>query len=125
MQIIGNLANFFAKCSVLLFLQRLFPRNISPKTSMAVWFGLAANIITYTIITVYSSARCIPRMGGHGFVPKSCTGPFQIKIGIGSAAVNAFLDLYAFAVSVPSLWMLRMPTKRKISVVGVLSIGLW
>ncbi|CAI6334449.1 unnamed protein product [Periconia digitata] len=121
--IVSNLANFFTKCSILLFLQRLFPRVACPKTAVALWVGLAANFVAYATLTMWLFVKCIPWKGQAG-VPTSCRGSFQLQIGIGSSVVNATTDLYALALAIPSLWLLRMPLKRKISVIGVLAIGL-
>jgi sorbitol-specific phosphotransferase system component IIC len=117
----GNTANFFAKASILLFVQRLFPRHVSPKTAFAIWFGIIANIIAYITLTVYLGVVCTPR---NGAFPATCPGPLQNHVGVAASVVNAFLDIYTLGVSVPTLWMLQMPLRRRVSVVGVLSLGL-
>ncbi len=124
-QIVCNFANFFAKMSILLFLRRLFPYNISPKTAIAIWFGIFANVIAYFILSIILIAVCVPQVGAPRPGPNMCPGPIEIRLGRGTGALNAVLDLYALAVAVPSLWMLRMPIRRKISVIGVLAMGLW
>lgn len=122
--IVANLANCFAKMSILLLVYRLFPRTVAPKTSYCILFGIFANVTTYFIITIYMCVGCIPRIGSHGVRPAKCDGDFQSRIGTGTAAVNAVLDFYILAISLPSLWVLQMPIKKKLSVVGVLAVGL-
>jgi hypothetical protein len=117
----GNTANFFAKASILLFVQRLFPRQVSPKTAYAIWFGIIANALAYIGLTIYLGVVCTPK---NGAFPATCPGPVLNHVGVGGAAVNALLDIYTLGVSVPTLWMLQMPLRRRISVVGVLCLGL-
>lgn len=119
-----NLASFFAKMAILLFLQRIFTRPGSPKAAYAVLAGIVVNTVAYLVIIIYTSAVCIPRVGSGGANPPQCTSQLQMKLGVGTAVVNVFLDLYILAVSVPTLWTLQMPTRRKVSIVGVLSVGL-
>ncbi|KAF2258647.1 hypothetical protein CC78DRAFT_586876 [Lojkania enalia] len=124
LQLLSCAANFLAKASILLFVRRLFPRTVSPKTSYAIDFGIVANCIAYLVIIPYTSILCIPRVGSNGQSPSICTQKKMIDQSIGSAATNAALDLYVFAVAMPSLWILQMPLKRKLSVVAVLAVGL-
>jgi len=46
-----------------------------------------------------------------------------MTLGVACASVNAVLDIYVLLVAIPSLWMLQMPTKRKIGVVLILLTG--
>jgi hypothetical protein len=110
--------------AILLFVRRLFPMRASPKTAYAIWIGIIANILTIIILTIYICAMCVPRVGSGGATPAQCPSDLLSRIGSGSAAVNAALDFYVLAVCVPTLWMLQMPMRKKIHVVGVLAMGL-
>lgn len=124
MTILCGLANYFAKMSILLFIKRIFPRVVSRTTAYAILFGIIFNTVAYSAITIYTCAMCIPRVGSGGSLPAQCSGPLMMSLGTAGAAINATLDLYVLAVSIPSLWILQMPMRKKYKVVGVLTMGL-
>jgi hypothetical protein len=117
-------ASLLVKVSILLFIQRIFPRNVSPKTAYAVWAGLALNIIAYSTLIIYIGVVCGPRPSDGGMLPAACTADARKKQGIASASLNAALDLYVLAIAVPPILALKMARKRKIGIVSVLCIGL-
>ncbi|CAI6341953.1 unnamed protein product [Periconia digitata] len=124
-EIIGHLANYFAKMSILLFINRIFPRLATPVAWYLIQFGIISTSIAYAVIVVVLSVGCIPRVGSGGQLPSTCyEEKFHFRTGAAGGFINVITDIYILAISIPSLWILRMPLKRKISVMGVLAVGL-
>jgi hypothetical protein len=122
-QLLIPVASGLAKVSILLFFLRLFPKRASPKTAYLIYFGLVLNILFYVILFIYTCVVCGPRPGDKGQLPAKCDGSLRMTLGVACASVNAVLDIYVLLVAIPSLWMLQMPTKRKIGVVLILLTG--
>lgn len=119
------LSNCFAKASIFLFIRRLFPSTVRPKTNWVINIGFILNCIANLVLVLYYSIECAPRAGSDGAMPTKCTATrLSPRVGQASAAINAAMDLWVLAVAVPCLWVLQMPTKRKLSVVGILGLGL-
>lgn len=118
-----SVASFLVKISVLLFIGRVFPRRVSPKSAIAIWIGLAINIVAYCTLIIYTGVTCAPRSSDHGQLPGGCTAKLRQNQGIATASVNAALDLYVLAVAVPSILHLQMTMKRKLGIIAVLSMG--
>ncbi|KAH8161846.1 hypothetical protein CIB48_g6407 [Xylaria polymorpha] len=117
-------ASLLVKVSILLFIQRIFPRNVSPKTAYAAWAGVVINIIAYSTLIIYIGVMCGPRPGDGGRLPAACTPKNRKDSGIASAVINASLDLYVLAIAVPPILGLKMARKKKIGIITVLCIGL-
>lgn len=124
MTLFTPIASGLAKVSILLFIHRIFPRLASPKIAYAIYGGLVLNVLAYTAMTIATFILCTPRRGEGGQLPAKCTPKVRMDIGIGSAAINAGLDVYVLAIAIPSLWSLHLPLKRKIGAVLVLATGL-
>lgn len=112
------------KLSILFLLLRLFPRSARRTLAYLVYLGLALNILYSIIITLYFGIVCAPRPGGGGTFPASCSPGIRLQVGISSAALNAFLDIYVLAISIPTIAALQMSTRRKIGVSLVLGTGM-
>ncbi|KAI1421990.1 hypothetical protein F5Y12DRAFT_765109 [Xylaria sp. FL1777] len=117
-------ASFLVKVSILLFIRRIFPRNVSPKTAYAIWAGLTLNILAYTILIIYTGVVCGPRPSEGGQLPAACTARNRKNQGIASASLNASLDLYVLAIAIPPISALKMARKKKIGIISVLCVGL-
>ncbi|KAG9230917.1 hypothetical protein BJ875DRAFT_137795 [Amylocarpus encephaloides] len=123
-----NITNFwssaFAKLSILFFLLRVFPRKVRPTIAYLIYIGAAINGLFYCILTIYTGVVCAPRQSTGGFYPAKCTPAVRLQTGQASAAVNAFLDLYILAISLPTLWALQLPKGKKLGVIAVLCTGI-
>ncbi|KAF2973000.1 hypothetical protein GQX73_g499 [Xylaria multiplex] len=115
--------NLLAKLTLLLFIARIFPRRASPKTTYAVWFGIAFAVVAYVSIFIEFAVDCAPRASSNGSFPPACTGRVRQYQGVAAATVNAALDVYVLSIAIPSVFALQMPTKRKVGVSAVLGLG--
>lgn len=117
-------ASFFVKVSVLLFLARIFPRRVAPKTTYAIWAGLAINAVAYSALIIYIGVSCAPRPADRGMLPLQCTPKVRQDQGVASAVINAAMDLYVLGIAIPAVWSLQLVTRKKIGIVGVFAMGI-
>jgi hypothetical protein len=110
-----------AKVAILLLFLRLFvPRQTG---SRQMWFWIWAmiifNVIYCIVLILLIQLQCIRRK-----VPPpngSCLN--QQMLIISASTINVITEIAILGVAVLAVWGLRMPTKRKIAIIALLSFG--
>ena len=121
--IIGSLALFFSKLSILLLLFRLFSPN--RRTRYLIYFGICfATIIAITSIAV-DGAFCIPQFGqsfDHSMMVSRCL--HQGVWAVVQSTAIVVLNFYIFYLPIPMIWRLKLNLKRKFGILGIFMTSL-
>lgn len=107
------------KCSLLLFLIRLGPGTPLCYTS----WGILVFVTLYTLIAFTLSAiQCMPAsyMWGAAAAGKCID---RKTMGLVLYSISIATDFAIWVVPLPTVWRIRMPTRQKVALIGVFSLG--
>lgn len=110
-----------AKIAILLLFLRVFvPRQTGSKKMWAwIWFMIFFNIVYCIVLVLLVQLQCIRR----AVQPPNGSCLNQQVLIISASAINTITEIAILAVAVWAVWGLRMPLKRKIAIVAILSFG--
>ncbi|KAH0611867.1 uncharacterized protein H6S33_011132 [Morchella sextelata] len=113
------LALGLTKCSLLLFLIRLGPGTPLCYTS----WGILVFVTLYTLIAfVLSAIQCMPvsYMWGAAAAGKCMD---RKTMGLVLYSISIATDFAIWVVPLKTVWRIRMPTRQKVALIGVFSLG--
>ncbi|RDW84879.1 hypothetical protein BP6252_02469 [Coleophoma cylindrospora] len=114
-------ATGFAKCSVLLFYQRIFPN----KTFRAIVWAVIAFTATYSTASVFVNIfSCNPVAKSWDLKYASVGTCINRPVFyFAQASLGIFTDFATVITPLPMMYNLQMPTRQKIAVAGILTTG--
>ncbi|KAJ2996329.1 hypothetical protein NUW58_g1001 [Xylaria curta] len=120
-------AALFIKASILVLYQRIFrPSDIA---NILIWICITIVLLFYTISIVVFTIACVPHpedySTGGWLSPVTTQRCYNTDghITIAAGAVGTFVDIYILVIPVLFLSRLRTPTKRKVGLLAVFTVG--
>jgi hypothetical protein len=112
----------FAKASIFLLFQQIF--TIQKKMRYAIWFGQAFNFALYAAGVAVAIVYETPRTGEKWSAILDGRTLIPLQWWQAQSALIVALDVYIFILPLPSLWKLKIPIRRRASVLAVFSLAL-
>lgn len=121
--LVGALALFFSKVSILLLLFRVF--STKRRTRLFIYFGIVWAALIGCTALVVACALCIPR-GNESFdsLPSIERCTHQEIWAVVQGALNVALDLYILYLPIPLVLALQLGLKKKLGVLAIFMTGL-
>lgn len=110
---------FTSKTAIFLLYRQLF--SLKRRMRTAVNVGITLTFILYFPTIPIAAVSSAPRVGGSWSSIFASDGPQKIMIvwGVVMATLSTLLDLYIFFLPLPNIFLLQMPLRRRLKVVGV------
>lgn len=114
----------FFKLTLLTLILRLF----SPIhwARWLIWAGIASTAIVYTALSVFILSNCVPKKGQtwHSTTYYGTCTMAQERNSLVNGIFGLISDLYILVIPLWLVSYLHLPTKKKLSVMGVFLTGL-
>ncbi|OAL01488.1 hypothetical protein IQ06DRAFT_335785 [Phaeosphaeriaceae sp. SRC1lsM3a] len=120
--ILGLMSAGCAKASIFLLFQQIF--TIQKTMRHAIWFGQAFNFALYATGVAIAIVYETPRTGEHWSAILDGRTVIPLPWWQAQSALIVALDIYIFILPLSNLWKLKIPIRRRISVLAVFSLAL-
>lgn len=121
-ELVGRIAMFFTKASIVLLYQRVFVPVPNRKTIIwrAIWFVFWWNLL-YTIALILTvTTECV---GKEDKVARGEECLKQSALVISATVINVVSDLMILVIPIVAIWGLQMAKKPKFRLTAVFSVG--
>ena len=123
-QILSVLSLTFTKISIILFYRRIFRGyyfNYATWALCAIVSVWGISFFFATLFECYPFSQVWTTFYGQ---PRECY--HYLPMFFGTAVSNMIIDLIIISMPWPMIWMLQMPTRQKVAVTGIFTLGaLW
>ncbi|KAL8793398.1 MAG: hypothetical protein Q9195_003984 [Heterodermia aff. obscurata] len=115
--------NFLAKASIFLLFQQIF--TVLKPMRIAIWIGLAVNLMIFCPSVVVATYYQTPRSGETWVsVIEDDRQRIAVRWWQAQSALSAILDMYTFILPLPAIFELNLSTRKRISIITVFSLAL-
>ncbi|KAH8787844.1 hypothetical protein F5883DRAFT_530985 [Diaporthe sp. PMI_573] len=121
--VLSHLATMFIKLSILVFYLKIF--KPVPWARIAIWIGLAAVLLFYTVLDIVLLALCVPNHGRTWL--QSATHEWvavSIQASLAAGWFGTIVDIYIIAIPVRLVSTLNLNRKHKFGVMAIFLTGL-
>ena len=113
---------FFTKLSLLLLYLRLF--SLDRTIRLAIYVGIAANLVFYATTSIIFGALCLPRHG-QGWLETARTArcKHSLVMDYPQGIFGVVSDFYIFIIPIPIVIRMNLPLRNKIGVLAIFATG--
>ncbi|KAI1261471.1 hypothetical protein F5Y18DRAFT_440370 [Xylariaceae sp. FL1019] len=115
----------FSKIATLLLFLQIF--TVSGAMRVAIHVGIWTTFVVYLTSIIISTFIIVPHNGeswDDAIEQRAGRQQFSLCWGISLSSAVTLIDLYIVILPIPSLWRLRMSTRRKIQITAVFLVGI-
>lgn len=120
--ILFQVGSFFAKASIFLLFSQIF--TIQKSMRVAIWVGLVFDFLLYGTGIGVASYYETPHMGETWVDTLDGRSLIPLPWWQAQSALSIALDLYIFVLPLPAVARLKLPIRKRISVMAVFSLAL-
>lgn len=122
-EIVGRVAMFFTKASIVLLFHRIFIPVRSRRTAVwwGIWFVFWWNLLYTVALILVVTTECVNK-GAKVARGQECLD--QSAIVIGATVINVVSDLMILVIPIVAIWNLQMARSQKYRLSAVFTVGL-